>query len=97
MAYDYACFCTVNSAGASVVPAAQSDPNTYVSVNLTDTQGNFFGQDFICADQIRRELLAVALAAISTGRQVRAMVDSGPYGNGRPTATPGCGELDIVI
>ena len=90
--------CWVVGAGASTEPqfADLHDPQVYVV--LTDLQGNFRQQWFYVAEAMRREILAVAQAAISTGRQARAVVDPPEEPpKGGPPPTPKCYELDIVV
>jgi hypothetical protein len=84
--------CTVNEAGpASNAPETQS-PTIYFQ--LTDLGGNFNNTWFFAANSAKREMLAVALAAISTQSQVRAEVD---YPGGQDTNPhPQCYRLYIV-
>lgn len=62
--------CTMNSAQ---VDAYQTSPT--VSVGLTDVGGSFGNTAFTVPDQAKREMLAVALAAISTQAKVYALLD----------------------
>ena len=50
--------------------------NCVVYVMLRDTGGAFLGRWFKAVDQMKREILATALAAMSTGRPVDALVPS---------------------
>jgi len=66
------------------VTAAQADSSATpprVSIGLTDTAGSFTNAVFPVAAEMPREMLAIALAAISTGSQVWTVLDpatSGP-------------------
>src|SRR5919112_174711 len=62
--------CTVVLTGLSV-------DNNRTVVGLTDADGAFADRQFIAADPVRRELLASALTAISTGQRVQAALDDG--------------------
>jgi len=62
--------CTVTLTGLSV------DHNRTV-VGLTDVGGTFVNRQFIAADSVRKELLATALTALSTGHRVQAALDDG--------------------
>jgi hypothetical protein len=55
-----------------------------VSIGLTDTAGAFNRTSFSAAAAMRREMLAIGLAAISTGSQVLAVLDSDTFGPRRP-------------
>lgn len=46
-------------------------------VALTDRGGAFSDRFFLCEESIKRELLATALTAISTGNRVEASVEDG--------------------
>ena len=46
-------------------------------VGLTDRGGAFQDRQFIGADAVRRELLTVALTALTSGNRVQANVDDG--------------------
>jgi hypothetical protein len=69
--------CTIG--GAQVDAYGVSPP--VVSVVLTDLGGSFGPTGFPVPDEAKHEILAVALAAISTKSQVSALVDP-------PTAPP---------
>jgi hypothetical protein len=63
--------CTVN--GAQVDTYEVSAP--IVSVVLADVQGSFIPTMFRVPDIAKREMLAIALAAINSQSQVSALVD----------------------
>lgn len=65
--------CIVNAAG----PAADGaeGPNPVIYLNLTDLAGNFYQDWFFASDAAKREILAVALAAITTQKPVNATID----------------------
>jgi hypothetical protein len=65
--------CTVDA--ASVETDEHNPPNSLVGVALTDLGGTFARTVFMAPDEIKRELLAIALAAISTQSQVLAVLD----------------------
>lgn len=74
--------CTVNEAGAAADGA--EGPNPVIYVNLTDTAGSFANVWFYVEELAKREILAVALAAITSRRRVNATLelphsDSPPY------------------
>jgi hypothetical protein len=69
-------------------------PANPIWLNLTDYGGQFQNQLFIAATEMQREMLAIALAAISTGRRVTADVNGDP--REWETHQPVCSELDIV-
>jgi hypothetical protein len=73
--------CSVNLTG----PAAGSSetPDPVIFINLTDSGGAFTRYWFFAASVAKREMLATALAAISTGYRVSAFVDS-PNANNTP-------------
>lgn len=83
--------CTVNQAGSSVEGSETPNPQTYL--NLTDLGGSFTGTWFFAADKAKREMLGVALAAVSTQNQVSAFVDPPNAGNNPLTQ---CYTLHIV-
>ena len=60
--------CTVNEVGPASDGTETAQPVIYV--NLTDVSGSFTGQWFFAAENARTEMLAVALSAISLGKQV---------------------------
>jgi hypothetical protein len=87
--------CTVVSAGASV--EAADTPDNPVYLVLTDLGGKFENGLFFASDAMKREMLAVALTAISTGKHVYAVADPPDDGSaGRPHPAE-CYELDIVL
>lgn len=84
--------CTVNQAGpVSNAPETQS-PTIYLE--LTDLGATFDHTWFFAANSAKREMLAVALAAISTQSQVRAEVDIPTGQDTHPH--PQCYRLYIV-
>ena len=85
---DYTCI--VNQAGPSTQATSTSSP--VVLFNLSDVQGSFNNTWFFAAGTAKNQMLAVALAAVSTQSQVNAWVD---------TPTPGgpvteCYNLYII-
>ena len=85
--------CTVDRAGASV--GGGNTPDNAVFLILTDTNGSFQKGFFYAADTVKNQMLAVALAAISNGRQVFAVVD--PPDNSNKPIPSECYELDIIV
>jgi hypothetical protein len=71
--------CSVNQAGAAC--DGGEGPNPVIYINLTDTAGSFAGQWFYTAEVGKREMLAVALAAINTQSKVLATIDPPKPGN----------------
>lgn len=73
--------CSVNLVG----PAADAPetPNPVVYINLTDVGGAFANYWFWAANVAKREMLATALAAISTSFRVSASLDP-PNPNNSP-------------
>ena len=71
--------CTVNTAG----PAGDGSetPNPVIYINLTDSGGSFPASWFYAADSAKREMLAVALAAISGQKKVTCMGEGPNPGN----------------
>jgi hypothetical protein len=62
------------------VDAAQAETNgnppiSLIGVALTDLGGTFARTVFMAPDEVKREMLAIALAAISTQSQVLAVLD----------------------
>ncbi len=82
-------FCSIVAVNAG--SDGLNPPNLGVTLNLTDKGGTFNDVTFMAADIAKREILAVALTAISTGRRTAAVVDA-PTGGGTPT----CYNLRIV-
>jgi hypothetical protein len=76
--------CTVNQAGPSI-DAGQ------VQFSLTDTNNTFSNTWFYAASQFQNQMLAVALAAISTQSQINAWVDAPQAG-----VTTECHALYII-
>lgn len=75
--------CTI---GAALVDTYNVSPPV-ISVTLTDVGGSFIPTQFKVPDGAKREILAVALAAISTQSKVSALVDP---------ATGLCYSLSII-
>lgn len=65
--------CNVNEVGPVVDGTETASPTIYL--NLTDTGGSFDHTWFFAANNCKREMLATALAAISTQSQIRAVLD----------------------
>jgi hypothetical protein len=65
--------CTVDAAQAET--NLQTPPNSLITMILTDTKGSFAKTGFQVPDEVKREILAVALAAISNQGQVLALLD----------------------
>ena len=76
--------CTVNQAGPSI-------DSGQVQFSLTDTNKTFSNTWFNAASPFQNQMLAVALAAISTQSQVNAWVDAPQAGN-----TTECHALYII-
>jgi hypothetical protein len=75
--------CTVDGAGASVGNETDINPNSCYLI-LTDLGGTFQKTSFNASDPIQSQMLAVALAAISTQNQVSALLDPPDDGGGKP-------------
>jgi hypothetical protein len=88
MATDFICTILAASAGTD----GQNPPSSQTSLILSDVAGSFSDEGFIAVTEARREILAVALAAISTKSRVQAIVDP-PTGVG---PLPSCYSLEIV-
>jgi hypothetical protein len=73
--------CTVNEVGPAADATETAQPVIYI--NLTDVSGSFTGQWFFAAENARTEMLAVALSAISLGKQVTTALDQ-PNTGGSP-------------
>ena len=89
--------CKVISAGATVNAPDDTTPDP-VMLTMFDQANEFQGNtDFYVADAMKREILAVALAAIATGRTVTADVDDPPFSSdqGKPIP-PECYGLSIL-
>jgi hypothetical protein len=84
--------CTVNEAGPVSNATETQSPTVYFQ--LTDLGGSFNFTWFFAANSAKREMLAVALAAISTQSQVRAEVDVPTGQDTNPH--PQCYRLYIV-
>ncbi len=90
--------CKVIAAGPTVDNPPDT-PDNPVMLTMIDQRNEFQGNtDFYAADAMKQEILAVALAAISTGRLVSADVDPPPFStddDGRPIP-PECYGLSIL-
>jgi hypothetical protein len=91
MAEVFGVTCTVNPVGAAADSGDGPNPVTYI--NLTDTAGSFNGFWFFAADAAKREILATALAAVSSHMLVNATIIT-PNANNDPY-TP-CLRLYII-
>jgi hypothetical protein len=81
--------CTID--GAQAETNLQNPPNSLITMVLTDTKGGFAKTAFQVPDEVKREILAVALAAISNQCQVLTVLDT-------PTAVPRkCYLLEILV
>jgi hypothetical protein len=67
-------FCTVNQAGPNSNGRETAKPVIYMM--LTDSNAEFLKFWFFAAENSRKEMLAVALSAMSTGARVSAVVDA---------------------
>lgn len=65
--------CSVSEAGPSMNSNETALP--VIMICLTDSGGKFSNTWFYAAQDAKTQMLAVALAAISTGSQVNALVD----------------------
>jgi hypothetical protein len=79
MAETFGIICTVNEAGAAADGA--ESPNPVVYINLTDTGGSFPDSWFWVEEAAKREILAVALAAVTSRRRVNATIEPPHPGN----------------
>jgi hypothetical protein len=91
MAEVFGVICTVNQVGAAGDSGDGPNPVTYI--NLTDTRGSFNNFWFFAEDRAKREILATALAAVSSGLRVNATIET-PNANNSPY-TP-CFRLYII-
>lgn len=66
--------CVVNGAQVDAYSSNAADPQ--ISVVLTDLGGSFTKTAFTVANTAKREMLALALAAISNQLQVSAFLDA---------------------
>lgn len=66
--------CTLD--GAQAETNLQNPPNSLVTMILTDTKGTFAKTAFQVPDEVKHEILAVSLAAISNQCQVLALLDA---------------------
>ena len=81
--------CTVD--GTQAQSDGQNPPNSVITMILTDTKGSFAKTAFQVLDEVKRETLAMALAAISNGLQVLAVLDD-------PAQVPRlCYLLQIIV
>lgn len=65
--------CNVLGAGAKT--DGGSPPNSQITIGLTATDGSYTKIEFTAVDEAKREILAVALSAISNKLQVAALTD----------------------
>jgi hypothetical protein len=87
--------CNVNQVGpVADASDASETPSPTIYLNLTDVAGTFDHTWFYAANNAKREMLATALAAISTQSQIRAALDI-PAGQD-VTPHPQCYRLYIV-
>lgn len=73
--------CTVHRAGPANADADTPSPTIYLG--LSDRDGAFAKYWFFAANSAKREMLATALTALSTGMRVTAFVDP-PNANNTP-------------
>lgn len=78
--------------GARALSDLKNPPNSMTSVTLTDQNGSFANTEFFAVDEAKREILAVALAAISTQSNIGAILDV-PTGVGNSQ----CYSLSILV
>jgi hypothetical protein len=83
--------CIVNQAGPTTLHSDTPAPE--VVLNLSDVNKNFSDTWFFAAGSAKNQMLAVALAAISTQSNVSAWVDP-PNSNNTPWTQ--CYELRII-
>jgi hypothetical protein len=83
--------CTIDAVLAGT--NSQTPPSSQTSLFLTDVAGSFTNTRFVAVDEAKREILAVALTAVSTYNQVNAVVDA-PATAG--TSEPNCYELSVL-
>jgi hypothetical protein len=89
--------CAVDRAGISIIQPDPDTPANPVLLTLTDTGGTFSKTDFVASNPIQKEMLAVALTAISTQNQVFVVADSPENGGGGRPHTPACAEIRIIV
>jgi hypothetical protein len=84
--------CTVNRVG----PAADGTEtaNPVIFINLSDRAGAFQNYWFYAANVAKKEMLATALTALSTGSPVNAALDT-PNANNNPYTQ--CSRLYVAI
>jgi hypothetical protein len=73
MAETFGYICTVNEAGAA--SDGSEGPNPVVYINLTDRNGSFSNNWFYVEELAKKEILAVALAALTGRRHVTAAIE----------------------
>lgn len=83
--------CTVNMVGAA--GDGGEGPNPVIYINLTDSRGSFQNAWFFALDAAKNQILATALAAVSSHRQVSATLDPPKVGNSPYTV---CFRLYII-
>jgi hypothetical protein len=74
--------CTVNNVGSAVDGSETSGTQAYVS--LTDTAGSFSAKFFYLPALAQNQMLAVALAAITTGKKVWVGAAAAPNSANNP-------------
>ena len=79
MAETFGYVCTVNEAGAASDGGRRPNPLIYTS--LTDTGGSFSNNWFYVEELAKKEILAVALAALTSRRHVTAAIEPPNAGN----------------
>jgi hypothetical protein len=99
MAVEYIC----NVVQAGTATGAGNTPDPEIQISLTDTNGFFAFGWFFAAETAKNQMLAVALAAISTQSRVNAWIDppnvpiTGPgQGPGVPIGIGQCYSLYII-
>ncbi|HEV2424196.1 MAG TPA: hypothetical protein VGZ29_05155 [Terriglobia bacterium] len=81
--------CTID--GAQAETNLQNPPNSLITMILTDTKGSFAKMGFQVPDEVKREILAVGLAAITNQAQVLAVLDDPKQ------AQRGCYLLQVFV
>jgi hypothetical protein len=80
----YWSICNVNQAGAAGNGTETAVPVVYIMLTDVGTGPKFTDQWFYADNSAKDELLAVALSAISTGKQVNATYDAPTNPGGEP-------------
>lgn len=60
-----------------IVAGASADQGGVTDVQVTSSDGKLVNRNLRADPSVRKEILAVALAALSTGRRVAAFIDDG--------------------